>query len=136
MNLNTNERKKINKIPMNNKKAKKNKENKNKDDNKENNYILKITQNKEKFIQTNQNINDKKHENLKMNSNEKYNINKKNIRNLYKEKKLNNLSYNKKLEIKSVIDSKHKVLSNKNTINKKESKILISADSKKKVKHK
>lgn len=84
-----------------------------------------------KQVQRNQSSIVKKAENIniKFDSNESYKS-KHSIRNMYKPKKLINLSHNKISGNKSINDSKQKILQNKSTINRNESlnKILLSAN--------
>ena len=125
-----------NKIPINSKQVRKNFFYQNINNinniNKENSNKQKYTQNNksiEKKVQRNKSSIGKKNENIKYSFNENiYNI-KPGIRKKYKEKNLNNLSQNKITVNKSINDSKKKMSSNKNIINRDESlkKIIISS---------
>ena len=125
-----------NKIPINSEKEKKNYfyQNINNINNisKEKSNKQKYTNNKEEKVQRNISSIGEKDKNIKYSLNEnKYRI-KPNIRKLYKEKKFNNLSKNKITVNKSINDSKTKISSYKNIINRDESlkKIIISSTNK------
>ena len=140
MNVNKYGKNHNNKIPSNSKKIKKNAIKKSVNSNKEYNNNLKYKQyinNQEKQVQRNQSSIVQKAdniENIKFDSNGYYNP-KKNIRSLYKGKKLTNLSHNKIADNKSINESNLKMTTNKNTINRNESlnKIIISSNKKKKI---
>ena len=129
-----------NKIPNSSQQAKKNTLYKNLNNNKDNFNNLKYSQNRmigpEKLVQRNQSSINKKSESIKFSHNDYNNYNQKqNIRRMYKEKNLNNLSHNKgKTANKSINDSKQKSSINKNYINRHESlnKILLSSNHNKK----
>ena len=140
--MNTNKYGKLNstkQIPSSSKQTKKNVSKKTVNFPKGNSNSLKINQSfphQGKQVQRNQSSIVKKAENIniKFDSNETYKS-KHNIRNMYKQKNLINLSHNKISGNKSINDSKQKILQNKSSINRNESlnKILFSASKKSKI---